>query len=203
MEEYPNNSHKHKQNKKNEAVKVEKVITGTTVKKKKSEIRKLSDVFLAQDVADVKSYVIMDVLIPSAKRAISDIVSNGIDMFLYGGKNPNRSRSRQGRASYYSYYDEPDHRREEPERRKRRNTYDFDDVEFDSRADAEEVLLEMERLIDVYGLVSVANFYEAAGETIRATDYNFGWTNIDSARVESMCRGSGWIVKLPKAMPID
>lgn len=51
---------------------------------KKSEMQKFADVFISEDVNNVKSYIVMDVLVPAIKKAISDIVTNGIDMILYG-----------------------------------------------------------------------------------------------------------------------
>lgn len=86
MEEYKPNSHKSKEEQKNlvPEKRVEKVISGTVKPKKKSEVQKFADVFISEDVNNVKSYIVMDVLVPAIKKAISDIVTNGIDMILYG-----------------------------------------------------------------------------------------------------------------------
>ena len=94
MAEYQSNSHKSKAEraeiaKAAEEKKVKKVVSGK-VKTKKNDGRKLASMFISEDAADVKSYVIMDVLIPAIKKAISDIVTDGIDMILYGGKGGNR-----------------------------------------------------------------------------------------------------------------
>lgn len=48
--------------------KVEKIVKGKVKTKKKSEISKFKDVFISEDAKDVKSYIIMDVLIPAAKK---------------------------------------------------------------------------------------------------------------------------------------
>ena len=85
MEDYKPNSHRYKEAQKRAAAedkKVEKVVTGTVKVKKKNEIGRLKDVFISEDVNNVKNYVLMDVLIPAVKKAISDIVTNGIDMIL-------------------------------------------------------------------------------------------------------------------------
>ena len=63
--------------------KIKKVVT-SPVKTKKNDGRKLANIFISEDAANVKSYVFMDVLVPAIKKAISDIVTNGIDMILYG-----------------------------------------------------------------------------------------------------------------------
>ena len=82
MENYPSNSHKAREEVAEK--KVEKVVSGKTSTKKKSGIRKLSDTFLSEDVSNVKSYIFSEVLLPAAKKLVSDIVTNGIDMLLYG-----------------------------------------------------------------------------------------------------------------------
>ena len=100
MEEYKPNSHKSKEEQKNlvPEKRVEKVISGTVKSKKKSEMQKFADVFISEDVNNVKSYIVMDVLVPAIKKAISDIVTNGIDMILYGetGKSKKELYSVQG-----------------------------------------------------------------------------------------------------------
>ncbi len=84
MEEYKPNSHRSKEERKESIPEkhVEKVISGTVKPKKKSEMQKFADVFISEDVNNVKSYIVMDVLVPAIKKAISDIVTNGIDMIL-------------------------------------------------------------------------------------------------------------------------
>ena len=83
--------------------KVEKIVKGKVKTKKKSEISKFKDVFISEDAKDVKSYIMMDVLIPAAKKAISDIVRDGIDMILYGNTGHKRSSGYSSGASYVSY----------------------------------------------------------------------------------------------------
>ena len=101
MTEYKANSHKVREEQKREnkevveRKKIEPVAKAKT--KKKSEIKKFTDVFIAEDVTSVKNYIVNDVLIPAAKKAISDIVTNGIDMILYGearGKDRRRDNER-------------------------------------------------------------------------------------------------------------
>lgn len=198
MEEYCN-SHKSKE----EALKSEKIIktvvNGPVQKKKKSEIRKFTDVFVSEDISNVKQYVLMDVLVPAIKKAISDIVTNGIDMVLYGesGKTQRRD-SGASRVSYRSYYDRERDRRED--RGRTRTGYDFDEYVLANRVEAEEVLTQMDDLIDRYGTVSVADYCELIGVRSNYTDNNYGWANIRNASVVRV--RDGWVIKLPKAVPI-
>ena len=86
MEKYESNSHRSKELQREEAQsekRVQKVVTGN-VKTRKNEVRKFTDIFISEDAANVKSYIFMDVLVPAIKKAISDIVTDGVDMILYG-----------------------------------------------------------------------------------------------------------------------
>ena len=105
----------------------------------------------------MKSYVITDVLIPSIKRAISEMVTNGIDMILYGSTGGRSKRSSADRVSYRNYYDRRDDDRYRDRDRVRTSPYSFDDIVLDSRGEAEEVLARMDELIDQYGIVSEAD----------------------------------------------
>lgn len=200
MAEYTPNSHKYKEEKK-EREKVEKVVTGAVKRKKKSELEKLGGAIISEDARNVKNHVIMDVLIPAFKNALSDVVTDGINMILFGDT---RRRSSSGSRSSYVAYDTRYSGSSSPYRRDtaRRNTeYDFDDVILDSRGEAEEVLDRMLELIDTYGLVRVADLYDLVGLSCNYTDNKYGWTSLRTAEV---IRGrDGYGLKLPKATPID
>ena len=201
MEDYKPNSHRSKQEKKPvEEKRVEKVVKGTTRTKKKSELSKIKDTFISEDAANVKGYIIGDVLIPAAKKAISDIVSNGIDMILYGGKDPDRNR--RGSSNYISYRDYS--RRDDDRRYSSSSTRrsDFEDIVFDYRSDAEAVLDQMHDICGRYGFVTVADLFDMADRTPPYTANSYGWTNIQSAEVVRLT-GGGYIIRLPRAVPID
>lgn len=204
MEDYKPNSHKYKaeqaaKQKEQSEKKVEKAIVGTAKVKKKTEMSKFKDIFISEDVSNVKSYVVMDVLIPAMKKAVSDIVTNGIDMILYGETDGKRKRSPSERVSYRNYYDRRDER--PVDRGRSRAGYSYDDIILDSRGEAEEVLSRMDELIDQYGVVSVGDLYDLVGITGNYTDQKYGWTNIRTA--EPIRVRDGYMLRLPKALPID
>lgn len=201
MEYYQPNSHKYKNEKglaQSEKKKVEKAIQGTVKVKKSNELRKITDIFISEDIANVKSYIVMDVLIPTIKKAVSDIIKNGIDMILYGSVSPTRSNSTANRISYSKYYDD---NRNTVRDSRAKSGFRSDDIIFDNRGEAEIVLSRMDELIDTYGIVTIADLYDLAGVTGDYTTNNYGWTNIRSAEV--VRARDGYIIKMPKAMPID
>lgn len=202
MENYKSNSNKSKEEQRESTPekKIEKVITGSVKSKKKSEIQKLTDVFISEEVSNVKSYILMDVLVPAIKKAVSDIVTNGIDMILYGETGHTKKNSSASKVSYRSYYDKANDRREyDPSRTK--TGYSYDDIILDTRGEAEDVLSRMDELVATYGLVSVADLYDLVGITGNYTDNKYGWTDIRSASVVRV--RDGYMLKLPKALPLN
>ena len=209
MQDYQPNSHKYKKEQqaaeKEERQKVEKVVTGKVKTKKKSEISKFADVFISEDASNVKSYIFMDVLVPAIKKAISDIVTDGIDMILYGGTGHSKKRrSGSSDASYVSYRSYSDRERDRDRRRdddyRSRSRYDFQDIILETKGEAEDVLDRLDELLDQYSMVSVADLYDLVGISGEYTDNRYGWTSLSSARVERV--RDGYMIKLPKPMPI-
>ena len=197
MENYTPNSNKYKEEQKQantERQKLDKVIAGTAKAKKKSAARKFTDVFVAEDASNVKSYLISDVLIPAAKKLVSDIVRDGIDMLLYGGTGHRSDKSRSSRVDYVSYSKNSDRRTSTTSRT--RTGYNYDDVILDTRGEAEDVLTRMDELIDMYGVVSVADLYDLVGISGNYTDNKYGWTNIRNA--EPVRVRDGYMLNLPR-----
>lgn len=202
--DYKSNSNKSKTEavKQAEEKRVEKVVTGKVVTKKKSGFSKFAGEFISEDAKNIKSYVIGDVLIPAFKKAISDIITDGIDIILYGGNGRSRSgRSNADRVSYRSYYDDRRPSDRLTTSRYSSNSYSYDDIILDSRGEAEEVLARMDELMDTYGLVRVADLKDLVGITGSYTDNKYGWTNIRN--VEIVHVRDGWMIKMPRAVAID
>ncbi len=195
MEEYKSNSHASKEKEKNgEKKKVKKIISGNARAKKKSELRKFADVFISEDAENAKSYILTDVLVPAAKKAISDIV----DMLLYGKTGTHKRNGASSKVSYRSYYDRSNRSLSSS---RSRNSYSYDDIILDNRGEAEEVLLRMDEIIATYGTVSVADLYDLVGITGAYTDNKYGWTDIRSASVVGV--RDGYMIKLPRVLPLN
>lgn len=202
MEDYSSNSHKSREvTEKQNALpekKVNAVVTTPARTTKRSGFRRLADIIIAEDAANVKSYIFTDVLVPALKKAISDIFSNGIDMLLYGESGRSKKSSPASRISYRSYYDRNDDR---PVASYSRDILDYD-IEFDSRGEAEIVLNTLEGLIDHYGVANIGDLYDLS--KIPTTNYavnKYGWTDVSGAQV--IRRRDKYVLKMPKAMPID
>lgn len=205
MENYKSNSYKSKEGNKpttdQSKRKVEKVISGNAKLKKKSEVKKLSSLLVTEDVGNIKSYVIFDVIIPNIKRVIVDVVINSVEMAFLGETSSRRrnSGSSSGRTSYQRYYDRDDRGRERGAPAKR--DYEYDDITLDTRGDAEEVLHILEDYIEDYGSASVAELYAAIGKTAPYTAHKHGWTDLRNASIERT--RDGYWIRLPRALPLS
>lgn len=197
-EEYKSNSHRsrEKEHESHEPMpekRTEKVVSGNVKQRKKSGLSVAGSVFLPGDVDSVKNYILMEVLVPSIKRAISDIVCNGINMLL---GEPARSSGAPGaKVNYRKYYQSEEKR--DYARPRSQAQYNYDDIVFETRGDAEEVLYRMEELLERFEVVSVADLFDMAGISCNYTDNKYGWTDLRNTRVERV--RDGYIINLPRA----
>lgn len=173
--------------------KIEKVVNGSVKSKKRSGIQKLADIFISEDIDDVKSYIFEEVIVPAAKDVILDAVKA-----LLGASGKSKGTT-SSKISYRKYYDKENNRDYYTGGNKTR--YDYDEIILDNRGEAEDVLLRMDELISMYGIVSVADFYDLVGVSGDYTDNKYGWTNLRSASV--IRTREGYMIKLPKPLPLN
>lgn len=199
----PDNSHKARaeakqleQLQKPDGRRVTKVVKGTA-KTKKNDMRRLIDIFISEDAVNIKDYILLDVLAPAIKKALYDIVVGSLDTTLWGGRGGGGRRPTADKISYkdYSGISKRDDRGSD----RPRNTtgYNYDDIVFETRGEAEAVLDRMFELIEEYGNVRVADMYDMAGITGNYTDNRYGWEDIRNAKVERTYRG--YIIRMPRA----
>lgn len=203
MDDYKPNSYKFKEKQKalasSEDKKIEKVVKGTVRTKKRSGLTKITDQLVSEDVNNVKSYILTDVFIPAVKKLVYDIITDGFSMILYGSTGAGKKKTIGSNVSYRQFYDRSgDDRRTLSTSSSR---FEYDDLIFDSRGEAEAVLNQMDVIIDTYGFVSVADLYDLADLSAPYTSNKYGWTNVSTADVARL-RDGGYVIKLPRAMPI-
>lgn len=202
MREYQSNSHKSREL----ATEVEtekrakKVVTGD-VAIKKNEGRKVVSMFVSEDVHSVKNYVVEEVIVPMIKNGIVEAAKTFIEMIFLGSDKTERRRTSLGdRVSYRRYYDDRNSiRYEDPVSSS--NKFDYRDIVLKKRVDAERVILEMKGILKGYGIVRIGDLYDLVDETPPHTAFDYGWTDLSRAAVKPV--RDGYMIVLPKAMPID
>lgn len=200
---YVNNSLKNRETKVQEPKKqVTKVVKGKTNTKKKSELSRIASNIISEEAKSIKEYAIYDVIIPVVKDTITQLIKGSIDMMFYGevrSSSSRRSSSNASKVSYRDFYEERSSRRDTTRVSTR---YSYDDITFEFREDANEVLNRMDEIVEQYGVVTVADLFDLAGITGNGyTDQNYGWTSTRSASVERNRHGE-YFLKLQRPSSI-
>ena len=202
-EEFPSNS---KITEKKEKETTRKVTKAVVIEKNKPLLVRL----FGDHMQEVGTYILWDVLLPAAKSTISEIISNGIEMVLYGEPGTKRKgrlyRDRdRSYVSYNSMYERSPRRSRQHQQEKRgdrgRSRHQFDDIIIESKPEAEEVLTVLVEAIEMYESCAVADLYEAVGLPTDFTDHKWGWFNLASAYVKR--DRYGYSLVLPKPEPLE
>lgn len=184
--------------------KVEKVVTGKVVQQKKTFTEKFVSTFIGDEPSNVLGYILYDVLIPTAKDTIVDIVKGGIEMLVKGSRSNYNSSRNDNRSSYFNYNGVSSGTRNRPQqptyRYNGRSRDNFDNILLASREDAEAVLQQLSDFIYDYGQATVADLYDLVGITGNFTDNKYGWFNLNGAKPR-MVRG-GYKLDLPRTVDL-
>lgn len=214
MEEYPSNSHKSRGR---EAApqpekKVERVVQGEVLRRKKPLGRRLASHFFGTDARGAMGHVVVDVLLPMIKDGFIESFHEGIDNVFDNDRRSRRGRRRPGDGSYVSYGrygsdrrgGRPDPRdRDEPRHMSRRGraNHNFDEIILPTRVEAEEVIDRLFDLCSKYEVATVEDLYEMVGITSEYTDKKWGWDDLRG--VGAVRVRNGYLLDLPRPEPID
>ena len=189
--------------------KIEPVVSSSDyVIRKKPLGRRMRDILLSGDVNDVKSFLIEDVLIPSVKETIFDLVEKGMHMLLFN--NTGRVSDVKKNQTYISYnnYSNKDRRSVSNVSPNRREIRELDDIIFYDRGKAQLVLEKIFALYEDYHVVSKADVFQIIKDEDenfkyddRFTDHNWGWDDLSGAHIERV-RG-GYLLCMPKMTAIN
>lgn len=182
--------------------KVQKVVQGEAKLQKPNKVES----FFASSMGAVKDYAIKEVIAPSLLNLLTNVLHGSIDMLFYGstkakgGNNSNWLTSKPQNGPYVNYgsvYGGQSYTQYG------RQSYNYSNIILPSRQDADSVLMQMDELIDTYGMASVADLYECAGLPSDYTAHKYGWKirEWSQARVEQ--RKEGFLLVLPQAHPIN
>ena len=207
MEAFPDNTDKKKEATATPPTEPEKeFVPDPTVRKRKQTFGdKAKNLLVKEDAKSVWSYVFGDILIPALKNTFVSMVQNGVDLWVNGRVSPRSGRKddRVRRTAYSSYYDQredQDYRGRYEQPRRVMPTDLYDELEFESIGKADYVLSRLRGMIYEKGFVSIAEYYRLAEYKSDYTAVDWGWLNLDSAKV---IRSSyGYILKLPRPVEL-
>lgn len=205
MELKPNSDkYREESSAKQDKPKIEKMTTTEVKTRKKSLGTKFAETFLAEDIRDVKSYVVHDIIIPTAKDLVFNALNGVLEGLLYGTGGARKNRdSNRSKASYTAYYKSGSDRNERKSATRSGDVYDYEEILFANMGEAAGVLDALTEYAEEYGQVSVGEFYDAVGKTGEFTDRKYGWFKDDLRNVKPRRVHGGYILTLPKAISLD
>lgn len=212
--EFPSNSRRARATppaNKPEEKKIEAVVTGEVVRRKKPLGKRLIETFIGGSARNVAQYVMMDVLLPSARDTLADMVSQGVERLIFGEARSSSRRTgyRPGGSTGYTQYNRMSGgsgplsaRRDEPERAgtHRVKSSDLDEIILATRVEAEEVIDRLFDLVSRYGQATVSDLNDLVGQSSNYTDEKWGWTDVRGAGVTRI--RNGYLLDLPRPEPL-
>lgn len=205
-----------KKNKNMETHVDESVTTGSVVQK--SKLQKALGVLLADDIDNIKGSIVEDYIKPRSKSFMMDSVYrirefiadtvNGLVGAILFPKNRNGSEGGYYKGTYVNY-------------KNSYNVYKYNGSDYyadnrvdkvpptrvkliviRSRGEAQDVLGSLISICNRYDCASVAAYYELVNITPSKEDYNYGWFGLTDTAVEILSRDGGYVLDLPKPVPL-
>lgn len=197
------NSGKRQEEQKKERPQVNKVINGGVVGNRHEPIKKVGQLFFAEDMHSIKNYVIYDVIIPAIKNIVADSVTNSISMALFGDFRSGTNRS--GAATSLNSptkYATVFRMGESPKRANvSQSRFFFENPIVESTEDAQTVIRDLQDLIEAQEYATVADLYSMLGLKSESTYNNYGWYSISKAKPIPV--KDGWVINLPKPVVLN
>ena len=126
--------------------------------------------------------------IPSYSEYFHELIVNKLDILFYGGEIHARKKIPYRTTKYYpvNYY------------KFFKNEMQVDNISFETRAEAEKVLDEMKEVLNEYGNVSIADYYDLVSHrSVLASDLTHGWLDLSTTEVRKNIDGH-WYIDLEK-----
>lgn len=205
-DDYPSNSNKSKRKATEEKKEIVPVAKGTVHKKSLGD--KMADAMFSEDAKSVKDYAIWDVIVPTIKNGIADLIIGGVQMMLFGdagsrrgGNSYSSRRNNGGHENYSGYYTTTSNNQNRGRERVRNGRYSYPIPELSDRASAERVLDGMAETIEDYGEASVADLLEMCDIQSSFVDHNWGWR--DARDISCRRTPRGYIIDCAEPIYLD
>lgn len=181
------------------------------VSTKKSMFQKIAGQFFDRDAKDIKTWLIQDVLIPTAQDTILDMIQmmffGEVNRGRYGSRS--RERDRDGRTNYRSCYRGESYgsrsrrssRRDEDRYYREDDRIDCRNIVLRNRADAEDVIDGMRDRLKRDGTVSVADLLDLVDLPGDYTDNNWGWDHERDFGIKRV--SSGFLIDVVEPRYLD
>jgi hypothetical protein len=195
--------------------KIKKIEGVNVVKVKKPLGQRIAESFGGDDLKTVGKVLFITVLLPGAKDLLMDVIEVGGRRMIFGEGAGRRAsgngfisggggtRIRQTNYGSASRTIGSNSVREPALGSREKRQFDFSNLVIADASKADEIIMEMEAAIEEFGVVTVADFFEAIEETGNGfTDRQFGWDAAAFAGAEPKRVRGGWILDIPEPLSI-
>ena len=171
--------------------------------------KKFYETFALSNIKDARNYIVEEVVVPGFFDLLYDGATRGLARLIYGEKGVARARKR-GTTSGTDYSTGIKRLSDgETFKRDKRNLddrvvsiSDYNEIELDTKAQAEQLLDDMCEWLDGHDIITVAKMYSMAHYTGGdITDNDWGWASLAGAH--TVRSEGGWTLILPRAVPIN
>lgn len=168
--------------------------------------------FLADTGRNIWQYVLTDVILPTLKETVYEIITGGSERAIFGEVR----RSRPGMTSYNRFarpgggvtttpstnpYANPTTPRTVT--RQARATHNFDDIVLESRDEADAVLEGIKTLVQTHGNASVGDLFALCDIESVFTDHQWGWTDREAVNIRIVPVRGGFMIRTPPTVPVS
>ncbi len=163
---------------------------------KKNINRRIAQFIFGEEADSLGGYFIRELLIPAGRQVVGDLFGNISDAISasISGTPTHTHISNGNRINYHVYSTGKGQSPSSRSKSSRRNN--TDELIFQNKSEAQEVLSTLCDLIENYDIASVSDFYELCGITPDYTDEKYGWTSMSGSKIIRV-RG-GYSLVLPR-----
>lgn len=166
--------------------------TGIVRARKVSTVKEIFAALFPEGLSGIKEHLIWDLFVPRAQEFMHSSWDDLGNVIFQG----NKPRSQNG--SYTSY--DTAYRRQN-RRPVNRAMYDYQEVVWSTRSEAERLLRLLNDILRKYSVVTLLDYNDEVGNETNPGQSNYGWISLNTAHVERTY--DGWVVVLPRPVEID
>lgn len=193
------------------------VVTGNVIMKKKKLRKRVSEFLFGSENKNIFQYAVSEILIPAAKTAFYDMVTDTVGIRLFGEGSAGRRRyynqprgMSQGNGGTYISYDKYNQPQLTPYDQNKRGYQNYKlaktnlpDIILDTKVEATGVIAQLRMIIEQYNQATVQDLFSMLNARPPAgiMAQRFGWDNLTMA--DAIKVPEGWLVDLPSPIALD
>lgn len=192
--------------------KIESVLSSMAAKKKKSLLKRFTDVIVGGDSKTVVHYVIGEVIVPQLKDLFVEATSGAVEKMIYGESRPRpRYGARPAGPTNYTKYTvrgtnpigaaTRDPRDRPPNPTALPKQLDYEEILLQTRVEAETVLERMYDLVREYEAASIHDLKSLVGWSSSYTDQKWGWMDLQGSTIRRV--REGYQLEFPRPTALD